>query len=53
MDNARGQCSIVNPDDDKAPPKTFTFDGAYFVDSTTEAIYADIGYPLVEVRCHV
>ena len=49
MDGARGQCSIVNPDDEKAPPKTFTFDGAYFVDSTTESIYADIAYPLVEV----
>ena len=49
MDSARGQCSIVNPADDKAPPKNFTFDGAYFVDSTTENIYADIAYPLVEV----
>ena len=49
MDGARGQCSITNPSDDKAPPKNFTFDGAYFVDSTTESIYADIAYPLVEV----
>jgi len=50
MNGAKGQCSIVNPADEKAPPKTFTFDGAYFVDSTTENIYADIAYPLVEVR---
>lgn len=49
MDGARGQCSIVNPDDEKAPPKNFTFDGAYYVESTTESIYADIAYPLVEV----
>nr|KAG5694636.1 hypothetical protein BaRGS_014731 [Batillaria attramentaria] len=26
----------------------FTFDGAFFTDSTTEAIYNDIAYPLVE-----
>ena len=52
MDNARGTCSIKNPNDAKAPPKNFTFDGAYFTDSTTEQIYADIGYNLVEVcRC--
>ena len=50
MCSGRGQCSIQNPNDSKSPPKTFTFDGAYFVDSTTEQIYADIGYPLVEVR---
>ena len=49
MDNKVGQCSIRNPTDKKAPPKSFTFDGAYFTDSTTEQIYADIGYPLVEV----
>ncbi|GFS24814.1 kinesin-like protein [Elysia marginata] len=48
MDSKRGQCSIVNPGDKKAPPKNFTFDGAYFTDSTTEAIYNEIAYPLVE-----
>ena len=54
MDNGRGSCSIKNPNDAKAPPKNFTFDGAYFTDSTTEQIYADIGYSLVEVcRFHV
>lgn len=50
IDTKIGQCSIHNPSDAKAPPKTFTFDGAYGCDSTTEQIYADIGYPLVEVR---
>ena len=49
MDSHTMQCSIQNPGDPKSPPKTFTFDGVYFVDSTTEQIYADIGYPLVEV----
>jgi kinesin family protein 3/17 len=49
MDSAKGGCSIKNPDDAKAPPKMFTFDGAYFIDSTTEQIYNDIAYPLVEV----
>lgn len=48
MEGKRGQCSIRNPDDKKAPPKMFTFDGAYFVDSTTENIYNEIAYPLVE-----
>ncbi|KAL8572768.1 hypothetical protein ACOMHN_030350 [Nucella lapillus] len=48
MDNTKGLCTITNPDDLKAPPKMFTFDGAYFIDSTTEAMYNDIAYPLVE-----
>jgi hypothetical protein len=51
IDGKTGQCAIVNPADEKAPPKTFTFDGAYDMDSITETIYADIGYPLVEVCC--
>ncbi|UYV85097.1 KIF17, partial [Cordylochernes scorpioides] len=45
---ACGQCSIVNPADNSAPPKTFTFDGAYSVDSTTEQIYNEIVYTIVE-----
>lgn len=49
MDSKIGQCSIINPAEEKAPPKTFTFDGAYDMNSFTEQIYADIGYPLVEV----
>lgn len=42
---ARGQVSLLAPD---APPKEFTFDGAYFMDSTGEQIYNDIVFPLVE-----
>ncbi|KAH9518828.1 Kinesin-like protein kif17 [Bulinus truncatus] len=48
MDSSKGQCSIGNPSDSKAPPKMFTFDGAYFTDSTTEQIYGENAYPLVE-----
>ncbi|XP_067655416.1 osmotic avoidance abnormal protein 3-like [Haliotis asinina] len=48
MDSSRGSCQITNPTDAKAPPKMFTFDGSYFTDSTTEQIYNDIAYPLVE-----
>lgn len=49
MDSSCGLCSIVNPADTSAPPKSFTFDGAYFIDSTTEQIYNEIVYPIVEV----
>jgi len=49
IDGQMARCSITNPDDRNAPPKTFTFDGAYDIASTTEQIYADIGFPLVEV----
>ncbi|XP_025017743.1 osmotic avoidance abnormal protein 3-like isoform X1 [Tetranychus urticae] len=45
---ALGQCSIINPHDPEALPKPFTFDGAYFVDSTTEQIYNEIVFPIVE-----
>jgi len=50
IDGQMARCSIVNPDDRNAPPKTFTFDGAYDTASSTEQIYADIGFPLVEVQ---
>lgn len=39
---------MVNVGDPSAPPKNFTFDGAYGTDSTTETIYNEIAYPLVE-----
>ena len=50
MDSKISQCSIVNPKDQNAPPKLMTFDGAYHTDSTTEAIYNEIAFPLVEVQ---
>ena len=50
MDSKISQCSIVNVKDPNAPPKLMTFDGAYYTDSTTEAIYNEIAFPLVEVH---
>lgn len=50
MDPTVSQCSIVNPSDSSAPPKTFSFDGVYYMESTTDSIYNEISYPLVEVR---
>lgn len=46
MTSQQGQVSLIHEDN---PPKEFTFDGAYFMDSTAEQIYNDIVYPLVEV----
>ena len=50
MDNRTYACSIQNPNEPNAPPKNFTFDGVYHTDSTTEAIYNDNGFDLVEVK---
>lgn len=41
--------SIQNPADLTAPSKEFTFDSAYDSKASTESIYNDICYPLVEV----
>ncbi len=53
MNEERGICTLQKPgaSDDQAP-KQFTFDGAYYMNSTTEQIYNDIAYPLVEVSFH-
>ena len=48
MDAARNQVMLSCSDEPKAPPKQFTFDGAYYLDSLTETIYTDVGFPLVE-----
>lgn len=51
MQEERGICTIRKPGSrEDQTPKQFTFDGAYYMDSTTEQIYNDIAYPLVEVR---
>uniref|UniRef100_A0A3P8Y0J5 Kinesin-like protein n=1 Tax=Esox lucius TaxID=8010 RepID=A0A3P8Y0J5_ESOLU len=42
------QCFIKKPGTKEEPPKQFTFDGAYFIDQTTEQMYNEIAYPLVE-----
>lgn len=47
MEPSIGQCCLKNGTENL--PKTFTFDGVYFIDSTAEQIYNDIVYPLVEV----
>ena len=43
------QCTISSPQDANNPPKTFTFDGVYDQTATTEQIYTDFVYSLVEV----
>ncbi|XP_037049565.1 osmotic avoidance abnormal protein 3 isoform X3 [Bradysia coprophila] len=39
---------LENPADKSSPPKTFTYDSSYDSNSSTEAIYNDICYSLVE-----
>ncbi|XP_054162306.1 osmotic avoidance abnormal protein 3-like [Oppia nitens] len=48
IDQSCGQCSINNPNDLIGPPKTFSYDGAYYIEATTEQIYNEIAFPLVE-----
>ena len=49
MDPSIGQCILSKPNaTGKEGQKTFTFDGVYFVDSTTEAIYSEMAFPLVD-----
>lgn len=48
MDSTRGQCFIQKPGALGEPPKQFTFDGVYYIESTTEQLYNEIAYPLVE-----
>lgn len=50
LNNERCTCSLLNPSDYYAPPKVFTFDGVYGENSTTEQIYNEIAYPLIEVK---
>lgn len=51
MDLHRCQCFLVKTGVVDEPPKQFTFDGTYFIDQTTEQMYNEIAYPLVEVSC--
>ncbi|OQR71586.1 osmotic avoidance abnormal protein 3-like [Tropilaelaps mercedesae] len=48
MDSINAQCTLINPAELNAPGKCFTFDGAYGDNSTTEQIYNDIVFPIVE-----
>jgi kinesin family member 17 len=45
------QVFLKSLNEQNAPPKQFTFDGAYYIDSVTETIYNDVGFPLVESVC--
>lgn len=50
IDSKVCSCSITNPDPaTKSKPKVFNFDGAYGVEATTENIYSDLVFSLVEV----
>lgn len=51
MELDRCQCFIEKPGAVDEPPKQFTFDGTYCMDQTTEQLYNEIAYPLVEVSC--
>lgn len=48
MDVRRCQCFIDKPGAADEPSKQFTFDGTYYISQTTEQLYNDIAYPLVE-----
>ncbi|XP_016524465.1 kinesin-like protein KIF17 isoform X1 [Poecilia formosa] len=48
MDVHRCQCFIVKPGAVEEPPKQFTFDGTYYINQTTEQLYNEIAYPLIE-----
>nr|XP_029531619.1 kinesin-like protein KIF17 isoform X1 [Oncorhynchus nerka] len=48
VETSRCQCLIKKPGAKEEPPKQFTFDGSYFIGQTTEQMYNEIAYPLVE-----
>ncbi|XP_061742175.1 kinesin-like protein KIF17 isoform X2 [Nerophis ophidion] len=48
VDLQRCQCFIKKPSMTDEPAKQFTFDGTYFTDQTTEMMYNESAYPLVE-----
>ncbi|KAJ8391173.1 hypothetical protein AAFF_G00096020 [Aldrovandia affinis] len=48
IEPSRCQCFIKKPGATEEPPKQFTFDGAYFIHQSTEQMYNEIAYPLVE-----
>ncbi|XP_021163866.2 kinesin-like protein KIF17 isoform X2 [Fundulus heteroclitus] len=48
MDVQRCQCFIKKPGAADEPPKQFTFDGTYYINQTTEHLYNEIAYPLIE-----
>lgn len=53
MDVHRCQCFIEKPGTVDEPPKQFTFDGTYYINQTTEQLYNEIAYPLIEVSAAI
>jgi hypothetical protein len=49
MDPVCCTCYLSNPNEPSAPNKAFRFDGVYDEGSSTENIYNEIAYPLIEV----
>ncbi len=47
IDEGSGTVRLLRPDS-ADPPKQFTFDGAYDLNSNTKQIYEDLAFPLVE-----
>lgn len=47
MDPSSGLVQLSKPKSSD-PPKSFTFDGSYYVDSNSKTIYEELGFPLVE-----
>uniref|UniRef100_A0A8C5TXX9 Kinesin-like protein n=1 Tax=Malurus cyaneus samueli TaxID=2593467 RepID=A0A8C5TXX9_9PASS len=48
VDSARARCLLRNPASPTEPPRQFFFDGAFSGEHSTEHIYNEIAYPLVE-----
>ena len=48
METSVGQVQLRKPKNAQAAPKFFTFDGVYYMKDTTQQIYEEICFPLVE-----
>ena len=48
MDPSIAQVQLKKTASEQAPPKLFTFDGVYYINDTTQQIYEEICFPLVE-----
>ena len=48
MDTQKNQVMLINIKGSNEPPKQFTFDAVYAIESVTENIYTDSVFPLVE-----
>ncbi len=48
MHTKTGDVELFRPDDEKEPPKRFTFDGSFGPDSCTRIIYDEVCFALVQ-----